>query len=242
MDAGPLWASIALVSAYPPRPEHDPRDGAYVALRLRDGDRIHVREALPADEPAIAVFLAGLCLEARWLRFFSGGIDLEGMAHTAAATGPDRIGLIALDESGAIVGHALSIKLALERAEVAVEVADALHGEGLGTILIERLAELAERRGIATFVAEVLPENHAMLDVFRDGFDARVGWSEGVDKVEFPTAAWRLARTRFADMFDTRPICDEQIGDGLAGDGASGDRLAGAIGCNLEKGVTSCDE
>jgi hypothetical protein len=72
-----------------------------------------------------------------------------------------------------------------------------MHGEGLGTILIERLAELAEGLGIETFVAQVLPDNRAMLDVFREGFDAHVRWREGVDFVEFPTAAWRLARERF---------------------------------------------
>lgn len=50
---------------------------------------------------------------------------------------------------------------------------------------------------ITTFVAEVLPENRAMLDVFRDGFDAHVRFHDGTDTAEFPTAAWRLARERF---------------------------------------------
>jgi ribosomal protein S18 acetylase RimI-like enzyme len=72
-----------------------------------------------------------------------------------------------------------------------------MHGQGLGTILIERLAEIAERRGVRTLVAEVLPENEAMLEVFRDGFDAAIRWTDGVDSVEFPSAAWRLARTRY---------------------------------------------
>jgi L-amino acid N-acyltransferase YncA len=160
-----------------------------------------VRDAESSDEPAIAEFLAGLCLEARRLRFFTGGVDVATMAHAVAATGSDRRGLVALDDSGAVVGHALYIALDRRRAEVAVEVADRLHGDGLGTILIERLAELAQRHGIATFVAEVLPENRAMIDVFRDGFDARVSWSEGVDIVEFGTDAWRLARQRYEAMF-----------------------------------------
>ena len=77
---------------------------------------------------------------------------------------------------------------------MAVEVSDELHGEGLGTILIERLAELAEQRGTETFVAQVLGDNRAMIDVFREGFDAHVSWREGLDFVEFPTSAWRLAR------------------------------------------------
>ena len=37
-----------------------------------------------------------------------------------------------------------------------------------------------------------------MLDVLRDGFDANVSFDDGVDTVEFPTAAWRLARDRFS--------------------------------------------
>jgi len=86
------------------------------------------------------------------------------------------------------------------RAEVAVEVADHLHGRGLGTILIERLAAVAEQRGITLFIAEVLSENHAMLDVFREGFDGRMIHREGPEKtVEFLTSGWRLARARFGE-------------------------------------------
>ena len=89
------------------------------------------------------------------------------------------------------------------RAEVAVEVADHLHGRGLGTILIERLAVVAEQRGITHFVAEVLCENRAMLDVFREGFDGRVVRREGPEeRVEFLTAGWRLARERFGQIWD----------------------------------------
>jgi len=46
-------------------------------------------------------------------------------------------------------------------------------------------------------VAKVLPENRAMLEVFRGGFDADIALEEGLDSVEFPTSAWRLARERF---------------------------------------------
>ena len=178
--------------------------GLLTAVRLRDDRQVTVREALPADELAIAGFLSGLCPEARRLRFFTGGVDVPRMTSLVAAAGRDRIGLVAEDEAGAIVGHAICIDLGDRRAEVALEVADSLHGEGLGTVLVERLAELAERRGVVTLVAEVLPENRAMLDVLRDGFDAHVRWSEGVDEVEFPAASWRLARGRFTSMFAAR--------------------------------------
>ena len=133
------------------------------------------------------------------MRFFTGGADTDSAAHLMAATGSDRYGLVAHDEEGVLVGHALYIQLDPTRAEVAVEVADHIHGRGLGTILTERLAAVAERRGVSSFVAEVLPENRAMLDVFRDGFDADVAFHQGTETVAFPTSSWQLAHERFGD-------------------------------------------
>jgi GNAT superfamily N-acetyltransferase len=173
-------------------------EGATEVIRLRDGACVTVGAARPQDEPALLLFLSGLCLEARRMRFFTGAADIVYAAQLAVATGDDRYGLIAHDEEGLTVGHATYVKLDEERAEVAVEVADHLHGHGLGTLLIEQLAAVAQERGVTRFVAEVLPENRAMLDVFRDGFDAHVRFHDGTDTAEFPTAAGRLARERFA--------------------------------------------
>ncbi len=185
--------------------------GGPLRTRLRDGSPVVVREVADGDLRALSSFLAGLSLEARRLRFFTGGIDTARIAPAIAATGPGRLGLIASDADGTILGHALSIELGDGRAEVAVEVADAMHGLGLGTILVERLAQLDEQRGVHTLVAQVLPDNREMLDVFRDGFDARVSWREGVDAVEFPAAAWRLARRRYPPprRSRARPVRDE---------------------------------
>jgi GNAT superfamily N-acetyltransferase len=191
---------VGMTTATSPQPEFDssnPRDAELV--RLRDGSSVTVRPATAQDEPALRSFLSGLSLEARHLRFVTGAADIAYAAHLAAATGADRYGLIARDEAGALVAHATYVQLDEKRAEVAVEVADHLHGRGLGTILIERLAAVAERRGIKHFIAEVLPENRAMLDVFRDGFDAHLALQDGTDAVEFPTASRRLARKRFAE-------------------------------------------
>jgi GNAT superfamily N-acetyltransferase len=165
--------------------------------RLRDRSSVALRPATARDEPALLSFLTGLCLEAQRLRFFTGAADMALAAHLVAATGSDRFGLLAHDEAGALVGHAVYIQIDDRRAEVAVEVADRMHGLGLGTILIERLAAAAEQRGVTRFVAEVLPDNRAMLDVFRDGFDATLRFRDGTDTVEFATASWRLARERF---------------------------------------------
>jgi GNAT superfamily N-acetyltransferase len=167
-------------------------------VRLRDGSFVTIRLAGAQDEPALRDFLTGLGLEARRLRFFTGAANIAVAAHVVAATGAKHCGVIAHDEAGTVVGHATYVQLDNARAEVAVEVADHLNGRGLGTILIERLANLAEERGITHFVAEVLSENRAMLDVFREGFDAHILRREGSqERVEFLTSAWRLARERF---------------------------------------------
>ena len=177
----------------PPEPVH----GVEV-VRLRDGSQVTVRAVEPDDEGALGVFLAGLCPETRRLRFFSAAADTSKAARWAAHTGAGHHGLLAHDELGVLVAHAAYARLGPDRAEVAVEVADHLHDRGLGTMLIERLAALAEKQGITGFLAEVLRENRAMLDVFSDGFDAERAPHDGSDMVEFPTASWRLARERFS--------------------------------------------
>lgn len=168
---------------------------------LRDGSTVAIRPSGREDEAALRAFLQALDPNSKRTRFFTGAVDIARAAHWAAEPDAERYGLLALDGQGAIVGHAVYAKLPDEhppaRAEVAVEVADRLHGQGLGTILVERLAAVAEHRRIERFVAEVLPENRAMLAVFRDGFDAHVRLHAGTDAVEFETAAWRLAEKRF---------------------------------------------
>ena len=167
-------------------------------MRLRDGSHVAIRPVGVDDEQALESFLGGLSRRARRMRFFGGAVDIPRSAHWAAEQEGARFGLLALGDSGRVVGHALFVPLDAERAEVAVEVADRLQDLGLGTVLIERLAIVAEERGIRYFVAEVLAENHAMLDVFREGFAARVtGRSGPAETVEFLTSGWRLARKRF---------------------------------------------
>jgi len=172
---------------------------ASLPATLRDGRTVAIRRSTLADERALREFLEGLCLESRRLRFFTGAADVERAAHESAA-GPDRVGLLALGEGGALLGQAVYAILpgtGRRRAEVAVEVADELHGFGLGTVLIERVAEIAERDGIEQLVAEVLPDNREMLEVFQDGFDATVERDGGIERVEFPASAWRLAHARY---------------------------------------------
>lgn len=183
-------------------------DALLERILLRDGSSVLIRRSTAQDEPALHAFLEGLCLDARRLRFFTGAADLDYAAHLTATTDERHWGLIALNGAGEVVAHATYVLIDEHTADVAIELDDHLHGRGLGTILIERLAELAEDRGVCRFIADVLPDNYEMLDVFRDGFDARTTYREGVEAVEFPTASWRLARERFGAAAQQPPDDD----------------------------------
>ncbi len=73
-------------------------------------------------------------------------------------------------------------------AEVAFAIADDYQGHGLATVLLAHLAAHAHARGVTTFTASVLPENHRMIDVFREsGFPVEVASAVDVVTVRLPT-------------------------------------------------------
>jgi RimJ/RimL family protein N-acetyltransferase len=160
---------------------------------LRDGSIVHVSPAKPADAPAVRLLLNGLSDRSRWLRFFSAFPNLAKAARWATEVDNGRrYGLVARTErDGQMVGHA-GLERASdrpERAEVALEIADAMQGKGLGTALLCQLAEAANQLGIQVLVAEVLPENRQMLQVLRDcGYPIKVHSLPGVALVELRTS------------------------------------------------------
>lgn len=171
-----------------------------VDVVLRDGSTVRVRAAVPDDRVALQRFLEGLSEESRIFRFFTAVKDLSWAAKRFVEVDHhDQHSLVTLrGEAEEIVGHG---SYALEQpgqAEVALAVADSIQGMGLGTILLGHLAAAASAAGITTFTAEVLPENHRMLTVFRQsGFPVSVRSSSGVMRVTFPTQLTDEARERF---------------------------------------------
>ena len=84
------------------------------------------------------------------------------------------------------------------RAEVAFAIADALQGKGLATILLAHLTDAAAEGGVRLFEAEILAENHRMVEVFREsGFPVEISSVPGSIHVEFPTSLSDEARERF---------------------------------------------
>src|SRR5204863_7434016 len=84
------------------------------------------------------------------------------------ADGHDRAALIGTREGDVVALGSFDRLRDLTSAEVAFTVDDRMQGHGVGTRLLEQLIELAAPAGIRRFVAEVSPENHQMLAVFRD--------------------------------------------------------------------------
>lgn len=157
-------------------PSRAPSLGMTPALGLRatavlwDGSTVTVRPIRPADESRLAGFYSSLSLESRVFRFFAAVPNANSAVHRMAQIEyPSRHGIVAVagaDQS--IVGHAMYVATETRKAELALAVADAYQGRGLGTILLGLLAQAASEAGIPVLEAIVLSENHRMLRLLRD--------------------------------------------------------------------------
>ena len=159
---------------------------------LRDGSTVHVRPVRAEDAPAVRAFFERLSPRSIALRFFCGFPDLDRAVRWATEVDQHRYGLIATSNADhRVVAHAGWEREPdrPERAEIAFAIADAMQHNGLGTILLGQLIEAADQDGVAVLSAEVLPQNHHMLHVFRDsGIPVTTRTIPGVVLVELPTS------------------------------------------------------
>ena len=105
-------------------------------------------------------------------RFFvpKKGFSEQEMAFFLNIDFDNHVALVAeIDEDGhpVIAGGGRYIVVQPGQAEIAFVVVDAYQGQGIGTILMRHLALLARDAGLKELVAEVLPENTAMLKLFK---------------------------------------------------------------------------
>ncbi|HXG41485.1 MAG TPA: GNAT family N-acetyltransferase [Dehalococcoidia bacterium] len=169
---------------------------------LRDGTALRLRPTVPEDEDALLQFYLGLSPQSLFFRFFTPvkDVTLSRWVRRVVRTPPEQgLGMVALwGDPPRIVAHALYHRLEGQRAEAAFAVADEFQGKGIGTLMLGILAEVAARQGIRTFEGTVLPENHRMLEVFREaGFPVEVHVAPGELRVAFPTELSEEALTRF---------------------------------------------
>lgn len=141
---------------------------------LRDGSTLRLEAPAPEDFGDIKEFYEELSPESRYLRFHGHGrVDMVARAE-AEASGVDRLALIGRHDGRVIAVASYNGLREKCVAEVAFAVADDLQGRGIGTRMLEQLAEIAAERGIHRFDADVMVADQRMLRVFEHaGFVVR---------------------------------------------------------------------
>jgi acetyl coenzyme A synthetase (ADP forming)-like protein len=189
-------------------PSHEERD-----VVLRTGSTLRLRPIRPDDAGALLAFYERLSPDSLYFRFFSlRNVDTATAARFCNVDYDSQFALVG-DAGGRIVAiaHYFRLPKHSERAEVAFAVEDALQGQGVGTRLLDRLAEVARGHGIRSFEADVMAQNRRMIDVFRNcGFATQERRFEGgVEKILLdiaPTPAYekhaadRSRKAAFASM------------------------------------------
>ncbi|HEY5248056.1 MAG TPA: GNAT family N-acetyltransferase, partial [Dermatophilaceae bacterium] len=179
---------------------------------LRDGSVAHVRPILPTDADRLRRFHAGQSAESIYLRFFAPLKTLsdKDVARFTQVDHDWRVALVATVHED-IIGVARYDRLDETTAEVAFHISDAHQGKGVGSVLLEHLAAIGQERGVTKFVADVLPQNRKMIQVFTDaGYDVNYHFDDGVIAVSFtiePTVqsqAVRVSREHRAEALSVR--------------------------------------
>jgi len=147
-----------------------PPSGCLVALR--DGTPVRIRPVGPEDREALQTGLERLSAESRYRRFLSPlrSLSAEQLDQLTGADGVDHVVLGALAGARpqpAGVARYIRTRPTSREAEVAVTVADAWQGRGVGTVLLAALATVALGNGVESFHADLLSDNLPVLALLR---------------------------------------------------------------------------
>jgi RimJ/RimL family protein N-acetyltransferase len=143
-----------------------------VREHLRDDRPIAIRALRPDDRAGMLAAIGRTSMQSLQRRFFvpKKGFSEQEMAFFLNIDFESHVAIVAeVEEDGhpVISGGGRYIVVQPGQAEIAFVVVDAYQGQGIGTILMRHLAVLARNAGLKELVAEVLPENTAMLKLFK---------------------------------------------------------------------------
>jgi acyl-CoA hydrolase/RimJ/RimL family protein N-acetyltransferase len=141
-------------------------------VRLSSGETVLVRPARLSDEPAVQDLFYRLSEESTYLRFMAHRrvFSHEEMQKLCDLDYALNMALVvsAGDPQEDIVAMArYDVDPATDLADIGFVVLDAWQGKGIGTILLRRMAEIAQARGLAGLSADVLVDNKPMLSLFQ---------------------------------------------------------------------------
>ncbi len=165
---------------------------------LKDGSRVFLRPIRRDDIERWLEFISRLSDRTKYLRFHS--VPKLGREDAVRFCSVD------YDNAFAFVAEVLRDRrrhiIAIGRyyriphkasAEVAFAIEDSYQGKGIGTKLMEWLANVARDNGISIFEASVLAENKEMMNVLKDyGFHLSSKLEENEYHVTFPIARTKL--------------------------------------------------
>ena len=158
---------------------------------LRDGSTMRFRPPRLKDAAALLDFFRGLSDRSLYLRFHGHPtVDERLVAPMLEPDWTERGALVGMDGEriAALASYARLRNAGV--AEVAFAVADELQGRGIAMRMLERLAALAGLVGIEEFLAEVMPDNGAMLRVFAEaGFQTSRTTESGTTEVRLRLAS-----------------------------------------------------
>jgi acyl-CoA synthetase (NDP forming)/GNAT superfamily N-acetyltransferase len=154
------------------------------------GQIVRLRRVSADDAAALLALHERISLRSRYFRFFSAGAAPQSeIARLVRPPTGEHLSLLA-EDAGVVVGVASYERIDDDRADFAVLVDDARHGQGIGTLLLEQLTAEARHAGIRELVGDVLPGNAAMLRVSGDlapGVPRTADRDAGVLRVRVPT-------------------------------------------------------
>ncbi|MBA3781631.1 MAG: GNAT family N-acetyltransferase, partial [Nocardioides sp.] len=154
---------------------------------LRDGRVAHIRPIKPDDAELLVEFYSRVSAESKYYRFFSPMPELSAkdIARFTQVDYTDRVAFI-LTVGGKMIAVGRYDVVEPGQAEVAFLVEDQHQGRGIGQLLLEHLAQAGRERGVERFVADILPDNHAMIRTFRDaGYKIASEYDDGVMALVF---------------------------------------------------------
>lgn len=140
---------------------------------LRNGSKIHLRPIQADDDVKLLDLFYKLSAKSLYNRFFT--IPKPDSNYATYLANVDFINHFALvgemgDEILA-VGRFIRKEDSPDVAEISFTVADAWQGQGIGSLLLKHLADIARQRGIRTFECHVLADNRPMMKMLaRSGF------------------------------------------------------------------------
>lgn len=158
---------------------------------LKDGRVAQLRSITPDDAELLVEFYSRVSEQSKYFRFFAPmpRLSQRDIDRFTNVDHERRVAFV-VTLHGEIIGvgrfDAPENDLSVDEAEVAFLVEDAHQGRGVGQLLLEHLAQAGRERHLRRFVAEVLPANQRMQQIFREmGYIVEGTLDDGIQRLTF---------------------------------------------------------